>query len=81
MQKKHGITLAVFFILYALTFLPNLGIFNSLTWVGPLPLPLFWVLLLNLINTIIVIYVYKKFFRPFALRTEQELLDEKQRRE
>lgn len=78
MQKKHRNTLAVFFILYALTFLPNFGIFNSLTWIGPLPLPLFWVLLLNLINTIIVIYVYKKFFRPFALRTEQELSEEKE---
>ncbi|TMN21804.1 hypothetical protein [Lentibacillus cibarius] len=81
MQKKHRNTLAVFFILYALTFLPNLGVFNSLIWIGPLPLPLFWVLLINLINTIVVVYVYKKFFKPFALRTEQELLDEEKKGE
>jgi high-affinity nickel permease len=80
MQKKHRNTLIIFFLLYALTFLPNFGIFNSLTWVGPLPLPLFWVLLINLINTIIVIYVYKQFFKPFAKRIEQEMTEEETER-
>jgi len=80
MRKKHGYTLFIFFFLYALTFLPNLNILNSLSWIGPIPLPLFWVLLINFINTIIVFYVYYKFFKPFAKRIEKELLEEETER-
>lgn len=81
MRKKHHIVLIIFFVLYAATFLPNFGILNSLTWIGPLPLPLVWVLSLNLINTLILIYVYKKFFKPFALRFEEETLEERREEE
>lgn len=76
MRAGNRNLLILFFVLYFATFLPNLGVFNSLVWVGPLPLPLFWVLLLNLINTIILFVIYKKFFKPFALRVEKEFPDE-----
>jgi hypothetical protein len=72
MQKKHRNTLIAFFVLYGLTFLPNFNIFNNLIWIGPLPQPLFWVLIVNFVNTMIIIYVYKKFFKPFAKRIEEE---------
>jgi hypothetical protein len=71
MRKKHRNLMILFFVLYGATFLPNFGVFNSLTWIGPLPQPLAWVLFLNLINTAIIFIVYKKFFKPFAKRSEE----------
>jgi hypothetical protein len=71
MRKKHRNLLILFFVLYGATFFPNFGIFNSLIWIGPLPQPLAWVLFLNIINTVIIFIVYKKFFKPFAKRSEE----------
>ncbi|MCG7337437.1 hypothetical protein MHZ95_19440 [Sporosarcina sp. ACRSM] len=76
MRKQHACWIFAFFTFYALTFLPNFGIFNKLEVIAFLPQPLAWVLLLNAINTIIIFVVYFKFFKPFAIRVE-EVLGEK----
>lgn len=73
MRSTHHLLIGVFFVVYAATFLPNLGVFNSLTWVGPFPLPMAWVLSLNAVNTFIVLVIYWKFFKPYALRVERDL--------
>lgn len=78
MKRKHHILLLLFFILYFATFLPNLGIFNTLTWIGPFPLPMAWVLFLNAINTIILLIICKQFFIPFAKRVEKEFEEEEE---
>ncbi|GAA1119133.1 hypothetical protein [Nesterenkonia jeotgali] len=72
MRKTHAIIIAVFFVAYAATFLPNFGIFNSLTWIGPLSLPMAWVIGLNALNTVLVIIVYRRYFRPYAERIAAE---------
>lgn len=72
MRKTHAILIAVFFVAYFATFLPNLGLFNSLTWVGPLPLPMAWVIGLNALNTVLVVIVYRKYFKPYADRMATE---------
>lgn len=70
-QQKRKILWTIVLIAYLLTWLPNLGILNSLTWVGPIPLPLAWVLLMNVILTICVIMVYLLHYKPFFKQLEQ----------
>lgn len=70
MQQSNRIWLSIFFVIYAATFLPHFGVLNNLSWVGPLPQPMAWVLFLNAINTAIVFVVYIKFFKPYAERME-----------
>lgn len=72
MRKKHAIIITVFFVVYAATFLPNFNVFNSLTWVGPLPLPMAWIIGLNVVNTGLVLIIYFKFFKPYAVRMRDE---------
>lgn len=67
----HALIITIFFFIYALTFLPNFGIFNDLKFIGPFPQALSWVLILNAINTVIIFIVYFKFFKPFAKRLEE----------
>lgn len=73
MRKKHALLICLFFIIYLLTFLPNFGIFNNLEFIGFLPQPLAWVLLLNAVNTVIIFIVYFKFFKPFAKNVEKKM--------
>ncbi|WP_010676586.1 hypothetical protein [Bacillus timonensis] len=77
MRKTNGILLGVFFILYAATFLPNIGLFNDLNFWGLLPEPLAFTLIINVINTIIIFVIYFKVFKPFALRMEKRILEER----
>ena len=72
MRKLHAAYIGAFFFFYALTFLPNFNVFNEAAFIGFFPQPLVWVLVLNAVNTVIIFLVYKKFFKPFAERTEQE---------
>lgn len=76
MRKSNRIWLSLFFLVYAATFLPYFGIINDLVWVGPIPLPMAWVLFMNALNTVLVFVVYYKLFRPYARRVESgEVLD------
>jgi hypothetical protein len=77
MKKQHALLMALFFILYFATFLPNFGIFNELKLVGFLPQSLAWVLLLNAINTVIIFIVYYKYFKPFAENVSREFNENK----
>ncbi|QQK75685.1 hypothetical protein HUG15_08995 [Salicibibacter cibarius] len=70
-KKRQYLIIWIFFIVYALTFLPHFGVMNSLNWIGPFPLPLAWVLFLNVINTFIIFLIYKKYFVPFSRRMEK----------
>lgn len=76
MRRKHALLIAVFFIIYLLTFLPNFGIMNELEFIGFLPQSLAWVLMLNAINTVIIFVVYFKFFKPFAQNVDKMLEDD-----
>ncbi|WP_017728811.1 hypothetical protein [Halalkalibacterium ligniniphilum] len=76
MRKTNAILLGIFFILYAATFLPNVGIFNDLTFWGVFPEPLAFTLIINAINTILIFVIYFKVFKPFALRMEKKLSEE-----
>jgi quinol-cytochrome oxidoreductase complex cytochrome b subunit len=76
MRKTNSILLGTFFILYAVTFLPNIGILNDLSFWGPFPEPLALTLIINAINTIIIFVIYFKVFKPFALRMEKRLSEE-----
>lgn len=78
MRKKHAIWITAFFVIYLLTFLPNFGVINQLKFIGFLPQPLAWVLLLNAINTVIIFVVYFKFFKPFALNAERAMEKKKE---
>lgn len=69
-RKHHHATVGVFAVVYLATWLPFFGIMNSLTFVGPLPLPLAWILGLNTVGTGIIIYAYYKFFRPRARKMD-----------
>lgn len=73
----HALIISIFFLIYALTFLPNFGFFNELKFIGPFPQALSWVLFLNAINTIIIFIVYFKFFKPFARRIEEKIDNER----
>jgi hypothetical protein len=73
MRRVHAAYIGAFFFFYACTFLPNFNIFNDPTFIGFFPQPLMWVLVLNAINTVIIFIVYKKFFKPFALRAEKDV--------
>ncbi|MFB4161336.1 hypothetical protein ACE1TF_15755 [Geomicrobium sp. JSM 1781026] len=70
-KKTHHLIIVIFFVVYALTFLPNFNILNTLDWVGPFPLPMAWVLLLNVINTLVIWVIYRNYFVPFARRMEK----------
>lgn len=72
MRRQHTIIISLFFAIYLLTFLPNFGILNELEFIGPFPQALAWVLLLNVFNTVLIFVVYYKFFKPFALRIEEQ---------
>jgi len=68
-----GMALTVFILAaYLGTWLPHFGIFNSLTWIGPLTLPMAWIYSMNVLTTIGVILIYKLYFKPFAERHERE---------
>jgi hypothetical membrane protein len=71
MQTKNRLVISVFFALYAATFLPNFGLFNQLSWIGPVTQPMAWILMLNLINTALIVYIYYAFFKPFAERNSE----------
>lgn len=73
MRKLHALLIGLFFLIYALTFLPNFGVFNNPVMVGYLPQPLVWVLIMNALNTIIIFIVYHKFFKPFSERAYNEV--------
>lgn len=75
LRKLHALLIGFFFVCYALTFLPNFGVFNNLEFVGFLPQSLAWVLFLNAINTVIIFIVYFKFFKPFSERASKEFED------
>ncbi|WP_191559586.1 hypothetical protein [Metabacillus idriensis] len=75
MRKLHAILIGVFFLVYFLTFLPNFGVLNEPIFIGFLPQPLAWVLLLNAINTVIMFIIYFKFFKPFAKNVANEFGD------
>jgi quinol-cytochrome oxidoreductase complex cytochrome b subunit len=77
MRKTNAILLGLFFILYGATFLPNIGFFNDLTFWGLLPEPLAFTLIINFINTILIFIIYFKVFKPFALRMEKRLSEER----
>ncbi len=72
MKRSHHRLIVLCFFFYALTFLPNFGILNSLTWIGPLPLPMAWVLFLNALNTVLLFVIYQKYFLPFAQRADDD---------
>lgn len=76
MRNLHRLTLSIFFLLYAATFLPYFGFFNQLNFIGPFPEPMAWVLLINAVNTGIVFFVYFKFFKPFCLNCDKEFQKE-----
>lgn len=78
-RKFHAVLISIFFFLYVLTFLPYFDILNDLTFIGPFPQPLAWVLFLNLINTVIIFIVYFKFFKPFAIRAEKKFKEERRK--
>lgn len=73
MRKINALLIGAFLVLYGLTFLPNFGIMNNLTFWGPFPQPLAFTLIINAINTVIIFFIYFKVFKPFALRMEEKL--------
>ncbi|MFB5089115.1 hypothetical protein PGC35_18305 [Psychrobacillus sp. PGGUH221] len=76
MRKTNAVLLGTFFILYAATFLPNVGIINDLAFWGIFPEPLAFTLIINAINTVIIFVIYAKVFKPFAIRMEKILAEE-----
>lgn len=75
MRRMHMLLITLFFVIYFATFLPNLGFFNEMAFIGFFPQPLAWVLFLNALNTIIIFIVYFKYFKPFAKRVAKEFND------
>lgn len=69
-RKANYIVLSVFFLLYAASWLPYFGFVNELTYIGPFPLPMAWGIGINVVNTVIMIVVYFKFFKPYGRRME-----------
>lgn len=61
---------------YLLTWLPNFGILNELIFISIFPLPLAWVLFLNVILTACVYFVYKLHFLPLEERVNKMPLEE-----
>jgi fatty acid desaturase len=75
LQAKRRIVWIVIIAAYFASWLPNFGIFNSLTWVGPFSLPLAWVLLMNIVLTIGVFLVHTYHFKPFVERLKHDPIE------
>lgn len=78
LKQKRKVLWGVFLTAYLLTWLPNLGILNSLTWVGPVTLPLAWVLFLNVILTVCVIAVYPLCYKPLFKKLRKKPIEVKE---
>lgn len=68
LQAKKRIVWTVIIVAYCASWLPNFGVLNSLIWIGSFPLPLAWVLLMNVVLTIAVFLVYNYQFKPLLER-------------
>lgn len=69
-RKANYIVLTVFFVLYGATWLPYFDVMNDLGFIGPFPQAMAWVLGINVVNTVLVIVVYFKFFKAYADRMD-----------
>lgn len=52
------------------SWLPYFNILNELIWVGPLSLPLAWVLTCNVVLTLCAALLYPLYFKPLSERIE-----------
>lgn len=52
------------------SWLPYFNILNELVWIGPLSLPLAWVLSCNVVLTLCAIVLYPLYFKPLAERID-----------
>lgn len=75
LKRKRQILWGIVLVAFALTWLPNFGILNSLVWVGPFPLPMAWVLFLNVILTVCVLLLYPLCFRPMVRKLREKPLE------
>lgn len=73
MKRKCIMLELLFAVLYLSTFLPNFGYLNNLTFIGPFPEPMFFVLTINVINTFIIFLLFKFFYPLFCEAAEKEL--------
>lgn len=78
LKRKRQILWGVVIVAFLLTWLPNFGILNSLEWVGPLPLPMAWVLFLNVILTVCVILLWPLCFRPTLKKLREEPIEQEE---
>lgn len=75
LKRKRQVLWGVVIVAFLLTWLPNFGVLNSLVWVGPLPLPMAWVLFLNVILTICVILLWPLCFKPTLKKLREEPIE------
>ena len=73
MKKFHNWLILVFFCSYAMTFLPNFGVMNEARFIGPLPEPMLFVLVMNAINTFMIFVIYKFIYPYYCRSCEKEL--------
>ncbi|MGP9500025.1 hypothetical protein [Halomonas sp. AOP43-D1-4] len=53
------------------SWLPYFNILNQLVWIGPLSLPLAWVLTCNVVLTLCAIALYPIYFKPLSERVDE----------
>ncbi|TVP51064.1 MAG: hypothetical protein EA345_03620 [Halomonas sp.] len=53
------------------SWLPYFNVLNELVWIGPLSLPLAWVLLCNVILTLCALVLYPLYFVPLSDRINE----------
>lgn len=76
LNMRRRVLWLVVTICLLITWLPNFGMLNSLQWVGPLPLPMAWVLGLNVILTVCVALTYPLCFKPLIKNLEEYPIEE-----
>lgn len=72
MRVEYRLIITLFFVLYLSTFLPNFGFLNNLDFIGPFPEPMSYVLSVNAINTMIIFFVYNRYFKRFCKACDKE---------
>jgi ABC-type antimicrobial peptide transport system permease subunit len=75
LRQKRRVLWGVVIVGFLFTWFPNLGLLNTLTWIGPITLPLAWVLFLNMILTVCVLIVYPLYYKPFFKKLKENPIE------
>jgi ABC-type antimicrobial peptide transport system permease subunit len=74
-RQKKRLLWGVVIVGFLLTWFPNIGLVNTPTWIGPITLPLAWVLFLNVILTVCVLIVYPLYYKPFFKKLKENPIE------